>query len=200
MQQDLPAILVLAAGASARMRGADKLLETIGGVPQIARIVEAALATGAEVHVTLPALDADRHAAIAGLPANIVATPDAFRGMAASLGAGVAAIPQGRAVLVVLADMPEIDADDLRRIIAAFQNAPDMIWQATSANGKPGHPVLFPAALRADLLKLSGDVGAREVLKAHADRVQRIALPFDHATTDLDTPEDWAAWRAGRDG
>ena len=38
-------ILILAAGASSRMRGADKLLQPIDGIPQIARIAKAAIAT-----------------------------------------------------------------------------------------------------------------------------------------------------------
>jgi molybdenum cofactor cytidylyltransferase len=43
---------------------------------------------------------------------------------------------------------------------------------------------------------LTGDTGAREVLKRHSDRVHLVPLKGDRALTDLDTPEDWAAWRA----
>jgi molybdenum cofactor cytidylyltransferase len=43
---------------------------------------------------------------------------------------------------------------------------------------------------------VTGDEGGRSVLAAHRDRVERIALPDDHAVLDLDTPEDWAAFRA----
>jgi molybdenum cofactor cytidylyltransferase len=58
-----------------------------------------------------------------------------------------------------------------------------------------GHPVLFPADLRAELLALQGDEGARMVLQRHKARLRLIALPNQHALTDLDTPEAWAAWR-----
>ncbi|MFD1808925.1 NTP transferase domain-containing protein [Gemmobacter lanyuensis] len=47
-------ILILAAGAASRMRGGDKMLEQVAGVPQLRRIVNAACATGAPVRVALP--------------------------------------------------------------------------------------------------------------------------------------------------
>ena len=50
----LPLILILAAGAASRMRGGDKMLEQVAGVPQLRRIVNAACATGAPVRVALP--------------------------------------------------------------------------------------------------------------------------------------------------
>mgnify|MGYP006184317219 CR=1 FL=1 len=46
---------------------------------------------------------------------------------------------------------------------------------------------------------LSGsDEGARSVLVRHRARLRLVPLPGHHATTDLDTPEDWAAWRAAQ--
>ena len=47
-------ILILAAGASSRMRGRDKLLQPIRGKPILRMVVDMALATGAPVMVTLP--------------------------------------------------------------------------------------------------------------------------------------------------
>mgnify|MGYP006910720262 CR=1 FL=1 len=48
----------------------------------------------------------------------------------------------------------------------------------------------------AALIQLSGDQGARALLKTVS--VHDIALPGQRALTDLDTPEAWAAWRAAR--
>lgn len=186
-------ILLLAAGASRRMRGADKLLEPVGGQALLRHVASVALAVG-PVTVTLggPA----RAAALAGLNVQIVqVTGD---GMAASLRAGVAVLPANQAVLVLLADMPEVDADDLRALIAAYLTAPDDIHRAVTAAGKPGHPVIFPPWARDDLLMLCGDSGAKPLLATYAARVRPVVLPDNHATTDLDTPEDWAAWRAAQ--
>jgi molybdenum cofactor cytidylyltransferase len=192
-----PVILLLAAGASSRMRGADKLLEPIDGVPLLLRQARVALATGASVIVTLPLDRPLRNAALAGLDLMTAPVPDAALGLSASIRAGVRAAG-ARPVLVLLADLPEITTDDLSLLLARHAVAPDLILRATAADGTPGHPVLFPAWALPGLAALTGDSGARDLLQQHRDRTEMVALPARHAVTDLDTPEDWAAWRAAR--
>ncbi len=190
-----PHILILAAGASSRMRGADKLLELVEGQPLLARVTVAALATGAKVTVTLPPDRPLRNAALAGLAVTQVPVPEAATGMAASLKAGFTAIPEAVPVLLLLADLPEITADDLKLMLREWQATPDLILRGTAADGTPGHPVCLPVWCRPEIAALDGDEGARSLLARHKDRLRLIALPGSHATTDLDTPEDWAAWR-----
>ncbi len=191
------AILVLAAGAATRMRGGDKLLEEVDGQPLLRKVVGHACAVSDTVLVCLRPEDSARRTALKGLGCRQIDVLDASEGMAHSLRAGVAQLPSTiSAVMVVPADMPEISQDDLSQIAQAHIGAPGAIIRATSQNGRPGHPVLFPARLFEELRALSGDVGAREVLKPHAASVHLIDLPDNHATIDLDTPEDWRAWRA----
>ena len=187
-------ILILAAGASSRMRGRDKLLEPVDGMPLLRQRALAALGTGQPVFITLPALDHPRHATIADLGVTTIPVPDAATGMAASLRTGVAALPECRHFMVLLADLPEITSADMRDLIT---NITDLhrIWRGTAADGTPGHPIIFHASLRRAFETLTGDSGARTILAAHPPKL--IALPNQHATRDLDTPEDWAAWRAG---
>jgi molybdenum cofactor cytidylyltransferase len=191
-------VLVLAAGASRRMRGTDKLLEQVDGTALLHRVALLALGTGHPVLLTLPPDSPARHAALAGLPVQILTVAAAQEGMAASLRAGMAAAPEGSASLLLLADMPEIDAQDLAAMIHAHCATPEMILRGATAAGRAGHPVLFPAWARQGLMQLEGDSGAKPFLQAHAARIRLVPLPASHATTDLDTPEDWAAWRAAR--
>ena len=79
-------------------------------------------------------------------------------------------------------------------MLAAHRANPEDIIQATTADGRPGQPVIFPAKYYADIAQLTGDAGAKPIVQANGAR--RIALPAEHAITDLDTTEDWAAWRA----
>lgn len=194
-----PAILVLAAGASTRMRGRDKLVEEVAGQPLIAERVATARATGAPVVVTLPprAAAPARWLALEHSGATLVEATQAAAGMAASLTAGIAALPAASSgVLVMLADMPEITRADLAALLAAFDGS--TILRGAAADGTAGHPVLFPRRDFAALAAISGDQGARAVVQAAAERVRLVPLPDRHALTDLDTPEDWARWRAGR--
>ena len=186
-------ILVLAAGASSRMRGTDKLLEPVEDVPLLRRQVRAALATGCEVRVCLPDAEGPRALVLAGLDCEIVVVRDAADGMSASIRAGIAGL-EG-AVMILPADMPEIDADDLVAVLDAFDGR--VICRGAAAERQPGHPVVFPSRYLDDLCAVSGDQGAREVLRGA--EVKLVPLPGRHALVDLDTPEDWAEWRGLRE-
>ena len=181
------------------MRGTDKLLEPVDGTPLLRHMAKIALASGLPVTVALPPDRPERARAVADLPLSLVTAEGAHEGMAVSLSAGLRAVPEDAAVLVLLADLPEIDTQDLTRMREAQHQHPDRILRATAADGTPGHPVVFPPGARGALHALKGDEGARAVLRAQAAKVIAVPLPQRHATTDLDTPEDWAAWRLARD-
>lgn len=194
------AILILAAGASSRMQGRDKLLEQVQGAPLLARVAGAAVATGAPVIVVLPPDRPDRARALAGLDVALVEAAEARQGMSASLRRGMQAVmaldPAADGVMILPADMPGLQAGDLERVIAAFRADPGRIVRGATEDGRQGHPALFPADLFRDLLALTGDEGGRSVLRAQAGRLALVVLPGESAVLDLDTPEDWAAFRA----
>jgi molybdenum cofactor cytidylyltransferase len=196
-----PVILILAAGASSRMGGRDKLLETVQGQPLLRLVAMRALATEAAVLAVLPPDRPARAEALQGLSLCQVIAEDAAQGMTASLHAGLAALPTvTTAAMILPGDMPGITTDDLALILTAHSQAPRAILRGTTADGREGHPALFPADLFPALMALTGDEGGRSVLRAHRDRVRLIVLPGDHATLDLDTPNDWAAYRAATAG
>ena len=191
------AILVLAAGSSSRMAPRDKLTEVVDQIPLLRRQTKAACATGHPVFVTLPNGNPARTAALKDLDVTIVYVNNSSQGMSASIATGAAAMPSEMSNLVVLpADMPDITTDDLLAVINASQSSPDQICQGHTAAGQPGHPVAFPKRLFGQLRALQGDRGAKSLLLA--EDVKAVPLPFDHAITDLDTPEDWEAWRRNR--
>jgi len=184
--------VLLAAGSARRMQGRDKLLESVQGQPLIRVLALRLLDSGvAQVAVTLRADEPARLAALAGLAVTTLPVPDAALGMSASLRvAGAWAL--GDDLLVCPADMPDLTVADFRACVAAFDG--QMPLRATAADGTPGHPVLFPAPLLALFKDLSGDEGARPILRAHPPRL--LALPGWHATTAMDRPQAWAAWRS----
>jgi CTP:molybdopterin cytidylyltransferase MocA len=190
------AILIPAAGASSRMRGKDKLLETVRGQPLLRDRVTLALGTGCAVAVTLPPEAAARRAALDGLNVTLLPVHDAATGMSASLRAGADwAMATGAAALIVLLpDLPDLTESDMSLMLQA--NDSETIFRACDMDGTPGHPVILPARLLPELTQITGDTGARGLLRAHP--VTPVPLPGQHATTDLDTPEAWAAWRAAQ--
>ncbi len=194
-------ILILAAGSASRMRGIDKLTEKVEGAPLLLHQVRVAIATGAPLTVALSPAFPARQEVLHGLPCRIARVPDAAKGMSAALRRGLMAIraqyPGANAgVMILPADMPLFTSAALEGMIAAFVADPSRIVRGMTDHGQPGHPAIFPKVLWPELEAIRGDEGGRSVLLAHADRVLPYPLPGDMAVLDLDTPEDWAAWRA----
>lgn len=191
-------ILILAAGASSRMRGADKLLQTVKGRPILRLVTETALACGAPVLVTLPPAADARRATVADLPIRVVEVPDAAQGMSRSIVRGLAALAEAGpedGLMILPADMPGFSAKALADLISRFRAEPDLIWRGGTTDGTAGHPTIFPCDLWPELARIAGDEGGRSVLMRHVNRVRVVPLPGRMAVLDLDTPEDWAAYR-----
>ncbi|MCC6008866.1 MAG: nucleotidyltransferase family protein [Rhodobacteraceae bacterium] len=194
-------LVLLAGGASSRMGpGRDKLLEPVAGAPLLRTLaLRAGRARGLRhiVAVLRPGW-AERVAALENLKLRILTSPRAEEGMGGSIAAGIAALSPGwNAVILLPADMPEIETTDIEALITAHDGDPHAILRGAS-DGAPGHPVLFGAGWGARLAALSGDGGARALVAEAGDRLRLVALPGRHALTDLDTPDDWAKWNATR--
>lgn len=190
-------ILILAAGQSSRMRGADKLLEDAGGEPLLRRQVKIALGTGAPVYVALPQQSKQRLAVIADLNATVLHINQAQEGMSGTMRGAVAQLPAADAFMVVLADLVMLESTDLSDLLAARLRNPDArVWRGATSDGTPGHPVIFDASLRPLFERLRGDTGAAAIIAENTDRTFIFKFNDQRAVFDLDTREDWAAWRA----
>lgn len=189
-------IVVLAAGRASRM-GADgghKLLATFDGVPLVRRSVEAAIAAApGRVIVVTGHREDDIRAALEDLPAKLVSNPDYLSGMASSLTAGLSAIDERAAgMLVMLADMPDVTTDDLRKLLDRYSAEGGRAVIRATAEGQRGNPVILPRQTFSAVRQLVGDVGARHI-------IERCGLPVidvelgPAARLDLDTPEQIVA-------
>ncbi|WP_420863558.1 nucleotidyltransferase family protein [Algirhabdus cladophorae] len=192
------AILLPAAGASSRMQGADKLLQDVDGQPCLRHMARRALQASDHVIVTLPALDHPRASALQGLHVTAVPVPDWADGMSASLKAGVTHAKDAKALMIVPADMPDITGQDIATLAAVFRASGLAVLQGASADGQAGHPVIFHRKTYGDFHLLSGDKGAAAVIKRHAKSHALYPLSGTRALLDLDSPQDWAAWRKSR--
>lgn len=179
------------------MRGRDKLLEEIAGEQLLRRVARRALSVQSDVFVALPKGSQTRQEALKGLAVNTLIVNDAAEGMSASIRAGVRAASEFDALMILPADMPELTERDLSVVLEGFKaNGGLKIVRGASADGTPGHPVVFPKTCFEELSEIEGDTGGSSIVK-RAGAIF-ISLPDNHALTDLDTPEDWAIWQADR--
>ena len=115
-----------------------------------------------------------------------VAVADGWKeGQAASLREGVRTAGDADAVVVLLGDQPRLAPDAIDRVLAARGDA---LAVRARYDGVPGHPVVLAHPLFSDILRLRGDMGARDLLAHH--RVAEVDMgPIDAPQVDVDTPE-----------
>ncbi len=196
-------VLLLAAGTSRRMEGSHKLLRTVDGVP-LAALSASRLADSLAseiVAVVGPRREEMARALHVHAPERVRVLENQLHeeGIGASIRVGIAAVAEDAdAVVIALADMPEIDASDIDRLIRSYNPAKGAgICRLVGPNGEPGHPVLFGKRYFEALAALTGDRGARDVLLEHCRDVLDLEATAEKLV-DLDTETDWARWLARR--
>jgi molybdenum cofactor cytidylyltransferase len=186
-------VVLLAAGGSRRF-GGPKLLARIGSESMLRRAARSAVAIEPAGCVVVLGAQADRfRQELKGMPARVVVNGAWRRGLSSSLVAGIDALPPtARAALVVLADQASLGPGDLALVAAAWRARPGSIV-ASLADGVLGPPAVFPRRLFAELCRLRGDRGARDLVRDPARPVVGIELP--RAALDVDTAADAARFR-----
>ena len=181
-------IIVLAAGSSSRF-GTTKQLAEFEGVPLVRRAVATANATvGNRVALVVGHDWQAVSKACEPLKGFLLVNDEHARGMGTSLGLAARSLCHAAdALLVTLADQPLVTAAHLGEIIASWSGSPHEIV-ATRFNDTLGVPALFGAACFADLARLDGDTGARQVIRNGGFDVREVE--FAGAALDIDTPED----------
>lgn len=189
-------VLIMAAGTSSRMRGVDKLMLDVDGAPLLRRQIEFAHGIG-PIFVALPRGDHPRVAALQGTDATALIVSDAAEGLGGTLRNAVAQLPGSGAFMIVLGDLISLKNNDLRAVLDAMSAFPDnLIWRGATPNGKSGHPIIFDGSLRCEFEKLQGDDGAKSITIRFVAQTYLHSFSDNRACYDLDTPEEWSAWRA----
>ena len=176
--------LVLAAGAGRRFGGPKAVVE-VEGERLVDRAVRVLRDGGiSRTYVVSGAVELEVSDAV------VVTNPDWETGMGSSLRAGLSALPDDvDAVLVVLVDQVGLTAEAVARVLSAGSGPARLV--AATYDDRRGHPVAigrayWPEARAAAL----GDVGARDLLAAHAGEVVTVECGDVATDGDVDRPED----------
>jgi CTP:molybdopterin cytidylyltransferase MocA len=195
MQGVAAAGILLAAGSASRM-GQNKLLLELGGEPMVRRVARRALEGGLDPLLVVVGHDEPAvRAALAGLPCRLVPCPEWHRGQAASLAAGVTALPaDAGAAVVVLGDMPLVEPDAIRAVVRRWREDGTLLVSCRYGE-VAAPPTLYDRSLWPELLALEGDRGGREVVRRQGERVGWVECPAS-ALSDVDVPHDLERARA----
>jgi molybdenum cofactor cytidylyltransferase len=191
--QSRPTVVVLAAGKGSRFKGsAHKLEQSLGDLSVLGSTLRNAIESHLPVVVvTTQALAATASQVVATRDVVVVPQALAALGMGHSIAAGIAARADAPGWLLLPGDMPMVRPATLLAVAAALEHHPVAYAQY---QGRRGHPVGFAAELYSELMRLSGDEGARRIVA----RYPAIGVDVDDpgVLLDLDTEADLLALRA----
>ncbi|MGB3290856.1 MAG: nucleotidyltransferase family protein [Burkholderiaceae bacterium] len=187
-----PAGIVLAAGRSVRF-GRDKRLEVVDGQPMLLRAADLLKRVVADTVVVLGPQDFEHAALLERHGISSVICPDAHLGMGRSLAYAVGQRADAAGWLIMPADLPYMRPDTVTIVLDAARRHE---LAAPVHAGRRGHPVWFSRRFGPELCALSGDEGARSILRAQAataGQPQGLALidvPDQGCVLDIDTLQD----------
>lgn len=181
--------IILASGFSRRMAD-EKLLLKVDDVPMVERVIKAAHASLIDEIILMY-----RHDAINALAnqygIKTVLNPHAEKGQSAAVKLGVANAPsESDGYMFLVGDQPYLSHSTINRLIEEFNRDREYIIIPVY-NGARGNPVIFPVALKRDLLSLEGDCGGRIIAERMENIVKLVPIESDIEGTDIDTRETY---------
>ena len=195
-------VVVLAAGASTRLgTGATpKQLLTYKGQTLVRRAAETALASVCRPVIVVLGANAVSVGNELELPIVVTRNREWETGMGSSIRAGLEAVLAADgcvdAIVVMLCDQPFVTADLIDTLIKRRRETSKTIV-ATEYDGARGVPALFARELFAEIGRLNGHEGARQIIRKHP--ADTVAVPFAGAAIDIDTRQDYEALCVAKD-
>ena len=188
------AIVILAAGKATRM-GQSKQLLPWGDSTLLGSVIETILAVDATIFCVVMGAYQNEIEKKTDLSKTIVFINKNWQqGIGSSIALTTAEIdkqyPHINAILFVLADQPFISSLHINAMIQSHNNEKEAII-VTKKKDYRGVPVLFPKKFFSDLMLLSNDEGAKQIINRNKDQVREIVTQDD--TADIDTFESYTA-------
>lgn len=190
-------VAVVPAAGSAERFGGKKLLTLIDGEPLLDRTISALLNGGVDQIVVVVGPDAGELTrdvnAFSDPRVWPVVNPDPSRGMFSSLQTGMAEaqIKWGDALVVLPADMPFVQSGTVAILLDVFASRPAIV--SPKYQGKRGHPVILPPALREEIRAAEPALTLHDILKRHPDLRVDVDLQDRGVVRDVNRPEDLQA-------
>jgi len=185
-------IIILAAGASTRL-GKPKQLLQYRGKTLLAHAINEAVNSNADAVVVVLGKDANLFKKELDEKKVRVAINSSWEeGMASSLRLGMDTLlkdkPYIDAVIFMVCDQPHISSSVLNELIITQQKTTKQIVTSNYGDSM-GPPALLHKKYFEELMKLSGDAGARKIIQKNMNDVATILFP--EGNIDIDTEEDY---------
>ena len=183
--------IILAAGFSRRM-GRPKLLVPLRGRPILSRVMDVFEKSRLdEFLVVANSSHGEEWDAVKRPRFRLLVNLDSQEGMSSSLKLALAAV-KGRAAVIGMGDQPLLLPSSIDSVIAEYESTGGEIVVPVY-KGQRGNPVLFDRSIFPEIMKISGDVGAKSVVLKNEDLVREVEVSDEGVLLDIDTPSDLKA-------
>ncbi len=196
MQSKKPtAGVILAAGESIRF-GKPKQLLKLNDKYLLEWVLDAAI--GSRLEKTLLVLGHKQQEILAALgvkvqqPAvEVVINPDYQHGQSTSLLAGLSKIrDEFPSIMFLLGDQPMLDSETIDRLLEHFWSS-DKDIGVPVFEGRRGNPVIFSQKFYDHISEITGDIGARDIIRNHTEHVLKVEISNPLCFMDIDTQSDY---------
>jgi len=127
---------------------------------------------------------------ISDAPVKVVINAEFQQGLSSSIRKGLGSIAETLAVMIILADQPLVGREIINALIAEFDKGNRGIIVPVYNNNR-GHPVIFAPLYRNELLALQGDIGGKEIVRAHPEDVCEVNVDSEAVICDIDDSDDY---------
>lgn len=189
--------ILLAAGESRRMGELNKLELPVNGVPLLRRTAETLLASNLKEIVVVLGHQAEKvREILEGLPLHIVENEAYREGQMTSVYKGLLSLSKiCDGVMICLSDQPLLEVDDVNVLIEAFGQRSHGSILVPTFKGQRGNPIVFDYQHRQGILNGERNLGCKKLIEKNPQQVCSFEMDSKHVVIDLDTPEDYAAFK-----
>jgi molybdenum cofactor cytidylyltransferase len=183
--------ILLAAGFSKRFGDANKLMHPLAQGDMLGLMAAKALICAVPNCVAVVRnSDTDLANALIKLGFKVTFCPDTLPNMTDSLRTAIQFCDglNLEGYIISLADMPFIQPQTIALVAQAIKEGASIAMP--TYQGQRGHPVGFSVVHKQALLQLTGDEGARAIVKRHPDAVKLLSCEDIGVISDIDTLED----------
>ena len=194
MREGSVAGIILAAGEARRFGGC-KQLAKLRGKPLLHWVLSAALASDLDAVILVLGSRHRKVRSVLGTELaqprlQVVVNPDFARGQSTSLKIGLERVrDEYSAAMFLLADQPFITSGLINQLRTSFLRSTRRI-AVPVFQGRCGNPCIFEHSLYPAIARVTGDRGARELIRAHPGDVLEVRVSDPAVCWDIDVPED----------
>ena len=182
--------IILGAGLSRRMGKENKLFLPIDGKPMIEWVIERVVASSAtEIILVGSALSMGLLKKYEGMGIKLVENLHYQSGMTSSIQEGLTTA-SGDGYMICLGDQPAIMTSTYNSLIESFHNKPTSVV-LPFFEGKKGNPVIFPKAIRGEILNHTEPEGCKQIIHENQHQVLKVKTEDPGILMDVDTRADY---------